>query len=75
MPFPFDISCVEGLCVGAHSCKYLYDKLGNITLQLGNEDFSIMPQAYLLDGADLDPNFKDSCIFGVTPLPEKVGKI
>jgi hypothetical protein len=34
-----------------------------------------MPQGYLLNGADLDPQFKDACIFGVMPLPGMVGNI
>ena len=55
VPNPADVSCIQGLCVGGHSCEYFYDKLGNITVQLGNEDFAMMPQGYLLDGADLDP--------------------
>jgi hypothetical protein len=43
VPNPADVSCIQGLCVGGHSCEYFYDKLGNITVQLGNEDFSMMP--------------------------------
>lgn len=61
--------------MGGHSCDYFYDKLGNITVQLGNEDFTLMPKGYLLNGADLDVQFKDACIFGVMPLPGMVGNI
>jgi hypothetical protein len=50
-----DISCVQGLCVGGHSCDEFYKVLGNITIQLGKTDFILKPEAYLLNGADLDP--------------------
>jgi hypothetical protein len=34
-----------------------------------------MPKSYLLNGQDLDPQFTNTCIFGVMPLPGMVGEI
>jgi len=61
--------------VGGHNCEYFYDKLGNISVTLQDQTFHMMPKAYLLNGADLDPQFKEACIFGVMPLPGMVGNI
>jgi len=40
---PNDISCIQGLCVGGRSCEYFYGILGNITVQLGSQDFTLSP--------------------------------
>ena len=70
-----DFKCQDGLCIGNHQCSYYYDILGNITVQLQDRGFDLMPKSYLLNGQDLDVQFMNTCIFGVMPLPSMVGSI
>jgi len=49
--------------------------LGNITLVMGGKLFDLMPEAYLMNGVDLNPQYMDTCIFGVMPLPKVVNGI
>lgn len=65
--------CQMGLCVGGFQCSHFEKILSNISLVIENEVFEIMPKGYLLNGQDLDPDFYDTCIFGVMPLPSLVG--
>ena len=53
-------------------CDYFEPKLSNISFALGNHTFELMPKAYLLDGADLDPEFDGTCIIGISPIPASV---
>ena len=32
--------------------------------------FELKPEAYLINGDDLDPEFEGTCIIGVMPLPD-----
>lgn len=42
---------------------------------MGGKLFDLMPDAYLMNGVDLNPQYKDTCIFGVMPLPKVVNGI
>jgi len=67
--------CQMGLCIGGQKCSHFEPILSNISLVIENELFEIMPKGYLLNGQDLDPDFIDTCIFGVMPLPSLVGSM
>ena len=64
-----------GLCIGGQQCVHFEKLLSNISLIIDNHIFEIMPKGYLLNGQDLDPDFVDTCIFGVMPLPSLVGQM
>jgi len=50
-------------------CDYFAEKLSNLSFTFGNWTFELMPEAYLMDAGDLDPEYADSCIIGISPIP------
>jgi len=70
-----DFICQMDLCIGGQRCDYFESILGNISIVIENQIFDIMPKGYLLNGEDLDQDFKDTCIFGIMRLPSQVGQM
>ena len=69
------VACQGGLCISMKSCATIMPLLSNLTLRMGGKLFDLMPEAYTFNGADLTPEYKDTCIFGLMPLPGMVGGI
>ena len=64
-----DFACFDGLCLGDKPCKDYHNKVSNLTFGVDDKVMSISSKAYLIEGVDLDPDFADTCIFGVLPMP------
>jgi len=71
---PALLDCSMGLCIGGQSCEKLEGKLSNLTMQIGDLYFDMMPNGFLINATDLgaEPAFENKCIFGVIPLPDVV---
>ena len=67
-----DFNCFDGLCLGDRECTFYAQQLSNLSFTIEDQVLSLSPQAYLIDGIDLDPDFENTCIFGVLPMPQVV---
>lgn len=47
--------------------------MGNLTFQINDVLFDIMPRGYLINASDLSPEFKNQCVFGIIKTPDVVG--
>ena len=61
----------QGVCMAATSCDDMAKYLEPLSFYLGDHEFELSPDAYLVKGEAFDTYIGDTCIIGIQRLPEE----